>query len=122
MADTPFPRDPDRREFLTGRRSPPREGASDGAAEIASVLVRAKPERLDHVAHAIAALPGTQIYGREPAGKLVAFCAIPDFELIQHRWNILDSQYKILERRRPFHCDLLPSVCTATCAIRSTSF
>jgi nitrate reductase NapD len=40
-------------------------------AEIASVLVQARPDRLDEVEAAIAALAGCEIHGRDPKGKLV---------------------------------------------------
>ena len=59
-----------RREFLHGRwnDAPQPPGA---IFEIASILVQARPERLDEVAKAIEALPGTQIYSRDARGKLV---------------------------------------------------
>ena len=39
--------------------------------EIASVLVQARPERLDEVEAAIVALAGCEIHARDPKGKLV---------------------------------------------------
>jgi nitrate reductase NapD len=103
MADTPPPSDPDRREFLIGRRSAPRADASSGAAEIASVLVRAKPERLDDVAQAIAALPCTQIYGREPAGKLVVVIEASDVGAIGTILNTISSLPGVLTAALVFH-------------------
>ena len=47
-----------------------RRGTPD-VVEIASILVQARPERLDEAARAIEALPGAQIYSRDPKGKLV---------------------------------------------------
>src|SRR5262249_23232727 len=59
----------DRPPFINGRWT---DGVSlDQMFEIASILVQARPERLDVVAGAIAALPGTEIHGRDPRGKLV---------------------------------------------------
>src|SRR5262249_46885386 len=52
-----------RRAFLHGRWGD--DPARDAAFEIASILVQARPERLDEVAAAIAALPGTQVYSRD---------------------------------------------------------
>ena len=40
-------------------------------AEIASILVQARPERLADVEAAIAALDGCEIHARDPRGKLV---------------------------------------------------
>ena len=70
MAETPDPGDVDRRNFINGRWGV-RAGAAEPAAEIASVLVQARPDRLDAVAQAIEALAGTQIFNRDPKGKLV---------------------------------------------------
>jgi periplasmic nitrate reductase NapD len=38
---------------------------------ICSLVVHAWPEQLDAVADAVAALPGAELHGRDPAGKLV---------------------------------------------------
>ena len=103
MADTPLPPDPDRRQFLTGRRSAPRPDAGHDAAEIASVLVRAKPERLDDVAQAIAALPRTQIYVREPTGKLVVVIEASDVGAIGTILNTISSLPGVLTAALVFH-------------------
>lgn len=71
MVETPFTRNVDRRKFINGRWSTRAEENPPGSAEIASILVQARPERLDAAARAIEALPGTQIYSRDPKGKLV---------------------------------------------------
>ena len=59
----------DRRAFLQGRLGADRAIAPEG--EIASILVQARPERLDEVETAITALNGCEIYGRDAKGKLV---------------------------------------------------
>jgi len=64
-------RDLDRREFVNGRWATRAGDATNAACEIASILVQARPERLDDVARAIEALPRAQIYGRDDRGKLV---------------------------------------------------
>ena len=71
MAETPFVRNVDRRKFINGRWTTSAGDNTPGSVEIASILVQARPERLDAAAHAIEALPGTQIYSRDPKGKLV---------------------------------------------------
>jgi nitrate reductase NapD len=61
----------DRRAFISGRVSHSDPLTAPPGAEIASVLVQVRPERLDDVAAAIAALGGCEIHGRDPKGKLV---------------------------------------------------
>jgi len=70
-------RDLDRREFVNGRWARASDTA-DGACEIASVLVQARPHRLDAVAQAIEALPRAQIYSRDARGKLVVVIEASD--------------------------------------------
>jgi periplasmic nitrate reductase NapD len=67
----------DRRTLLSGGW-----GKSDGivrppGGEIASILVQARPERLDGVEAAIAALPACEIHSRDPKGKLVVVVDAP---------------------------------------------
>lgn len=59
-----------RRDLLNGRWIELTRDAS-AAIEIASILVQAQPEWLDTVASEIETLPGTEIYSRDPKGKLV---------------------------------------------------
>lgn len=60
-----------RRDLLSGRWVEPARDTAPAAVEIASILVQARPERLDEVAHTIETFPGTEIYSRDPKGKLV---------------------------------------------------
>lgn len=61
-----------RRQFIRGRWL---AGATlpspDGEDEIASILVQTRPERLEDVEASIAAIPGAEVYQRDPRGKLV---------------------------------------------------
>ena len=61
----------DRRAFISGRIADPDALVTPPGAEIASVLVQARPERLAEVEAAIAALAGCEIHARDPKGKLV---------------------------------------------------
>jgi len=61
----------DRRALISGRIAAPDPVIAPPGAEIASVLVQARPDRLARVADAIAALPGCEIHARDPKGKLV---------------------------------------------------
>ena len=61
----------DRRALISGRIANPEKLVTPPGAEIASVLVQARPERLAQVEAAIAALIGCEIHARDPKGKLV---------------------------------------------------
>lgn len=68
----------DRRAVITGRLLNPDRVVAPPGAEIASILVQARPQRLDTVEAAIVALAGCEIYGRDPKGKLVVVVDAPD--------------------------------------------
>lgn len=63
----------DRRQFIRGRWIPRTATVPSpaGTAEIASILVQTRPERLDAVAAAIAAIEGAEVFQRDARGKLV---------------------------------------------------
>jgi nitrate reductase NapD len=60
-----------RRALITGRALTADSVVAPPNAEIASILVQARPEQLDEVEAAIVALSGCEIHGRDPRGKLV---------------------------------------------------
>ena len=64
--------------------------------EIASILVQARPERLDAAAAAIEALPGAQIYSRDPKGKLVVVIEASDTGSIGTSLNTISSMPDVL--------------------------
>jgi nitrate reductase NapD len=61
----------DRRAFISGRLADPDALVTPPGAEIASVLVQARPDRLDDVEAAIVAIAGCEVHARDPKGKLV---------------------------------------------------
>jgi periplasmic nitrate reductase NapD len=63
--------DIDRRALLTGRVLAVDPFVRPPGGEIASILVQARPERIEDVESAIAGLSGCEIHGRDPRGKLV---------------------------------------------------
>jgi nitrate reductase NapD len=71
MAKALTTRTVDRRLFLHGLWGTKGRDQADGTYEVASILVQARPERLEAAGRAIEALPGTAIYSRDPKGKLV---------------------------------------------------
>jgi periplasmic nitrate reductase NapD len=80
-----------------GRRQGPH------SIEIASILVQARPEKLDAVARAIEALPGTQIYSRDPKGKLVVVIEARDVGSIGTTLNTISSLPHVLTAALVFH-------------------
>jgi nitrate reductase NapD len=60
-----------RRALITGRALAADPVVAPPGGEIASILVQVRPERLDEVEATIVALPGCEIHGRDPRGKLV---------------------------------------------------
>ena len=68
----------DRRALITGRVLSPDRVIPPPGGEIASILVQARPERLDALEAAIAALAGCEIYGRDPKGKLIVVADVRD--------------------------------------------
>ena len=67
-----------RRALITGRALTAERVVAPPDGEIASILVQARPERLDAVEAGILALSGCEIYGRDPRGKLVVVVDSPD--------------------------------------------
>jgi len=78
MTERPMPRSIDRRKFMNGGWVSPDDDQLPASVEIASVLVQTRPERLAIAAQAIEALPGAQIYSRDPKGKLVVVIEATD--------------------------------------------
>jgi nitrate reductase NapD len=68
----------DRRTLITGRVLTAERVIAPPGGEIASILVQARPERLDDVAAAILTLAGCEIHGRDVRGKLVVVVDAPD--------------------------------------------
>jgi|SRR5215207_2314822 len=63
----------DRRQFIRGQWVPQtaKLPSPDGTAEIASILVQTRPERLAAAERAIRAIEGAEVFQRDPKGKLV---------------------------------------------------
>ena len=94
--------DVDRREFLNGEWAA-RAHERSAVFEIASILVQARPERLDAAARAIEALPGTQIYTRDPKGKLVVVVEAGDVGRIGETLNTISLLPDVLTAALVFH-------------------
>ena len=61
----------DRRALITGHMGVHDRVVPPPGAEIASILVQARPEHLTEVEGTVAAMSDCEIYARDPKGKLV---------------------------------------------------
>jgi periplasmic nitrate reductase NapD len=102
VVETRFKRSVDRRKFINGRWADT-NGDPPDSVEIASILVRARPERLDAVACAVEALPGAQIYRRDPKGKLVVVLEARDVGSIGDTLNSISMLPDVLTAALVFH-------------------
>ena len=103
MTDSPSASEFDRRKFLNGRWADPGPDRPGVSVEIASVLVQARPDRLDAAARAIEALPGTQIYSRDPKGKLVVVIEASDVGMVGTILNTISAMPNVLTAALVFH-------------------
>lgn len=74
-----------------------------GCAEIASILVQTRPERLGGVVRAIEALPGTQIFCRDPKGKIVVVLEASDVTAIGETLGTISMLPNVLTASLVFH-------------------
>jgi periplasmic nitrate reductase NapD len=93
-------RDVDRRAFLNGQWRADDDRVS---SEIASILVQARPERLDAAAREIEAMRGAQIYSRDPKGKLVVVIEAPNVGEIGTTLNTISLLPDVLTAALVFH-------------------
>ncbi|MBX9843955.1 MAG: chaperone NapD [Xanthobacteraceae bacterium] len=93
----------DRRDFIHGRWPVGAEDHASASVEIASILVQARPERLDDVAQAIEAMPGTQIFSRDPRGKLVVVIEAAETGAIGSALNDISLMPHVLTAALVFH-------------------
>ncbi len=93
----------DRRSLMRGRLLNPDRVITPPGGEIASILVQARPERLAAVEAAILALPGCEIHGRDPKGKLVVVIDVPDAGAIGSTLNTIASLPDIYSASLVFH-------------------
>ena len=103
MVESPFKQRVDRRKFINGRWSVRAEENPPGVAEIASIVVQTRPERLNAAAHAIESLPGAQTYSRDPKGKLVVVIEASDVGTIGRTLSTVSTMSDVLTASLIFH-------------------
>jgi len=102
VAQAPIARHFDRRNFINGRWVTERD-ADEASVEIASILVQALPQRLDDAARAIEAIPGAQIYSRDPKGKLVIVIEASSVSAVGAALNAISAMPTVLTAALVFH-------------------
>ena len=93
----------DRRTLITGRALTAERVIAPPGGEIASILVQARPERLDEVEAAILALPGCEIHGRDARGKLITVVDAPDAGSLGSTLNTIALLPNVLAAALVFH-------------------
>ena len=93
----------DRRAFISGRVVVSDRVFTPPDAEIASLLVQARPERLGEVEAAIMAIPGCELFGRDPRGKLVVVIETSDASTIGSTLNTIASLPNVFSASLVFH-------------------
>lgn len=99
------PADPiiDRRAFISGRLTDSDRLVAPPDAEIASVLVQARPERLAEIEAAIAALAGCEVHARDPKGKLVVVIETSSAGAVGSTLNAIALLPNVLSAALVFH-------------------
>ena len=92
-----------RRALITGRVLSADRIIAPPGAEIASIVVQARPERLAELEAEITALPGCEIHGRDPRGKLVVVTEAPDSGSLGTLLNTIQSLPNVYSAALVFH-------------------
>lgn len=92
-----------RRALITGRVLSTDHVISPPGCEIASILVQARPERLNELEAEIAAMPGCEIHGRDARGKLVVVTEAPDAGSLGTILNTIQSLPNVYSAALVFH-------------------
>jgi nitrate reductase NapD len=93
---TPHAPEINRRALMCGTRAA-------GPADIASVLVQARPERMADVEQAILALGGCEIHGRDPRGKIVVVIEAPNAGTVGATLNAIALLPDVFSANLVFH-------------------
>lgn len=92
-----------RRALITGRVLATAPVVAPPGCEIASIIVQARPERLEALEAEISALPGCEIHGRDPRGKLVVVTEAPDAGSLGTLLNTIQSLPDVYSAALVFH-------------------
>jgi nitrate reductase NapD len=103
MIDTAASAEVDRRKFLSGHWPSSNAAGARAMLEIASILVQARPERLDAVVREIEALGAAQVFSRDPRGKVVVVIEASDVGVIGGKLATISLLPDVLNASLVFH-------------------
>lgn len=90
-----------RRDLLGGR--PAAGGAVGGEHHVSGLVVHARPERLAGVLGALRAMPGLDVHGESPAGKIVATLETPTEDDVVRRLGEIGDLPGVLSTALVYH-------------------
>lgn len=93
----------DRRAFISGRVGEADALVTPPHGEIASALVQVRPDKLAETEAAILCIPGCEIYGRDPKGKLVVVIDALDAGAVGATLNTLALLPNVYSASLVFH-------------------
>jgi nitrate reductase NapD len=93
----------DRRALITGRPLTGERVIAPPSGEIASVVVQVNPAHLGRVEADILALPGCEIHGRDPRGKLIVVVDAPNAGALGATMNSIASLAHVHSACLVFH-------------------
>jgi nitrate reductase NapD len=103
MTQKSLPPEVGRRQFLSGGWRSLEGGSTTPTTEIASILVQARPDRLEAAAVSIERVPGAEIYSRDARGKLVVVIEASDVGAIGTALNTISLMPDVLTAALVFH-------------------
>ncbi|UWU78696.1 chaperone NapD [Bradyrhizobium huanghuaihaiense] len=92
-----------RRALITGRVLGADRIVPPPGAEIASIIVQARPEKLAEVEAEITAMPGCEIHVRDERGKLIVVTEAPDAGSLGTMLNTIQSLRHVYSAALVFH-------------------
>jgi periplasmic nitrate reductase NapD len=93
----------DRRALITGRALTDERVIAPAFGEIASIVVQASPAHLGTVETDILALPGCEIHGCDPRGKLIVVVDAPNAGALGATMNTIASLAHVHSACLVFH-------------------
>lgn len=90
-----------RRDLLAGRSAAGRP--LEGGHHVSGLVVHARPERLAGVLDALRAMPGLDVHGESPAGKVVATLETPTEDDVVRRLGEIGELPGVLSTALVYH-------------------
>jgi periplasmic nitrate reductase NapD len=95
----------DRRALISGRIADSDGLVAPPGAEIASILVQVRPDRLSEVERAITMLAGCEVHARDPRGKLVIVIEAASAGAVGSTLNTIALLPNVLSAALVFHAN-----------------